>query len=212
MPLSDEAFRIELEYINCTAYKFGYPDHIIKGIFERIKAKHLQDLAYKTGNITDVCNIDRYHSVKYFDDPYLLNKMVKIYKRHNHLLGFNNVTIADHLRTSLERIDVKSQSGVYKISCRDCDAIYIGETGRQVATRVKEHVRDYVKSNMGRHLLAYNHKLDEDKVVILHKTKKGPLQMCWETYEIYKCIKSNNVRCLNDKIQANLNPLYRPFI
>ena len=27
----------------------------------------------------------------------------------------------------------------YKIPCRDCDAVYIGETGRSLKTRKREH-------------------------------------------------------------------------
>ena len=35
----------------------------------------------------------------------------------------------------------KDNSGlVYQISCRDCDAVYIGETGRSLKTRKHEHI------------------------------------------------------------------------
>ena len=35
----------------------------------------------------------------------------------------------------------KGKSGlVYQISCRDCDAVYIGETGRSLETRKREHI------------------------------------------------------------------------
>ena len=34
---------------------------------------------------------------------------------------------------------------VYQISCRDCNAVYVGETGRSVGTRKREHA-DAVKT------------------------------------------------------------------
>ena len=41
---------------------------------------------------------------------------------------------------------VHEKSGlVYQISCCDCDATYIGETGRSITTRKREHV-DAVKN------------------------------------------------------------------
>ena len=40
----------------------------------------------------------------------------------------------------------KEKSGlVYQISCRDCEAVYIGETGRSLETRKSEHI-DAVKN------------------------------------------------------------------
>ena len=40
----------------------------------------------------------------------------------------------------------KEKSGlVYQISCRDCDAVYIGETDRSLETRKREHI-DAVKN------------------------------------------------------------------
>ena len=40
----------------------------------------------------------------------------------------------------------KEKSGlVYQISCRDCDALYVGETGRSLETRKREHI-DAVKN------------------------------------------------------------------
>ena len=47
------------------------------------------------------------------------------------------------------------QIDVYKITCEQCDSVYIGETGRKFSTRMKEHAkskakRDY-KSLYGKH-------------------------------------------------------------
>ncbi|UYV72368.1 hypothetical protein LAZ67_9002823 [Cordylochernes scorpioides] len=48
----------------------------------------------------------------------------------------------EHPITRLHRSAVVQSSGgsVYSVSCNDCNASYIGETGRSVATRMTEHV------------------------------------------------------------------------
>ena len=54
---------------------------------------------------------------------------------------------------------------VYKISCRDCNAVYVSETGRSVRTRKREHA-DAVKtfntkkSALSQHVLDFDHKID----------------------------------------------------
>ena len=38
--------------------------------------------------------------------------------------------------------DEKKTGVVYKIPCKNCPKVYIGQTGRQLGTRVKEHQTD----------------------------------------------------------------------
>jgi len=47
-----------------------------------------------------------------------LNRFVKVLKDQDHILSKNNV--------------------IYKISCNDCDASYVGQTKRQLKTRTQE--------------------------------------------------------------------------
>ena len=61
---------------------------------------------------------------------------------------------------------------VYQISCRDCNAVYVGETGRSVRTRKREHA-DAVKtfntkkSALSQHVMEFDHRIDWDNVKIL---------------------------------------------
>ena len=61
---------------------------------------------------------------------------------------------------------------------------------------------------MGRHLHLHGHELDISNIKLLHKTKKGSLQLCWESAEIHKCMKDQNIICLNDKTHTFSNTLY----
>ncbi|XP_071582148.1 uncharacterized protein [Temnothorax nylanderi] len=63
---------------------------------------------------------------------------------------------------------------VYKINCKDCDASYVGQTGRQLQTRVKEHESQIRRSGGGNsvvteHRVECNHDFDWNDVKILDK-------------------------------------------
>jgi len=59
-----------------------------------------------------------------------------------------------------------------KISCHDCDASYIGQTKRQLRTRIKEHLSDIRKktgspSVITEHRLNHNHDFEWDNIKII---------------------------------------------
>ena len=65
------------------------------------------------------------------------------------------------------------QAGVvYKIPCSDCSKSYIGQTGRTLAQRVKEHQRavrtfDVNVSALAEHVISTNHKIDWDNTTVI---------------------------------------------
>ena len=61
---------------------------------------------------------------------------------------------------------------VYKISCNNCDASYVGQTGRQLKSRITEHRnhirhKTSVRSVITEHSLQCNHEFQWDYVKIL---------------------------------------------
>ena len=69
----------------------------------------------------------------------------------------------------------KEKSGlVYQISCRDCDAVYIGEIRRSFETRKREHIDavknfDLKKSALCQHVAENDHFIDWDNAKILRR-------------------------------------------
>ena len=58
------------------------------------------------------------------------------------------------------------------IPCRDCDAVYIGETGRSLKTRKREHFDAVKRMNVKKfalcqHIADFNHFIAWDKAKIL---------------------------------------------
>ena len=60
------------------------------------------------------------------------------------------------------------QGAVYKIKCYDCQASYIGETGRNLSTRLTEHKRATRNGDVNNHIaerhLKTKHQIDGDPV------------------------------------------------
>ena len=62
----------------------------------------------------------------------------------------------------------KSESPcVYRVKCRDCCESYIGETGRTVRIRAKEHSRLKEYSAVTDHLRKTGHSIDFDNPIVL---------------------------------------------
>ena len=77
-----------------------------------------------------------------------------------------------HQTTLLFKINSIISGLVYQISCRDCNAVYVGETGPSVRTRKREHA-DAVKtfntkkSAMSQRIMDFDHGIYWDSVKIL---------------------------------------------
>ena len=62
---------------------------------------------------------------------------------------------------------------MYKIPCVDCDWCYIGETGRCLETRKKEHIKNVKTfasgSNNAKHAWSFNHNIDFNNSTVIDK-------------------------------------------
>ena len=62
--------------------------------------------------------------------------------------------------------------GVYEIQCETCDKIYVGESGRDLEKRVKEHKRDIKnaeeKNAMFVHVRDFDHPIDFKNAKIVY--------------------------------------------
>ena len=113
-------------------------------------------------------------------------------------------TLSSIFRKPKDSIDFEEKRGlVYQISCRDCDAIYIGETGRSVKTRKREHVSavrnfDPKKSALCQHVLEYDHVIDWENVKILKSEPHANRRRTGESFLINQKAKEFNVLNRND--------------
>ena len=98
---------------------------------------------------------------------------------------------------------MKSQGWFIKISCCDCDAVYIGETGRSIPTRKREHVDaaknlDVKKSALCQHVLDKDHLIEWGNVEILKRKSHWHRRCVAEEFLINQKALSMNVLNRND--------------
>ena len=70
----------------------------------------------------------------------------------------------------------KEEGVVYKVNCKNCENIYIGETRFKMKKRIEEHkkvvgVRRISNSAMARHVEEFDHEIDWEKTIGLEKEK-----------------------------------------
>ena len=84
---------------------------------------------------------------------------------------------------------------VYEISCKNCPSKYIGETGRLLDARLKEHRKDVREqkelSHIAMHVSNYGHTFDFDNAAVLHVDSNYSKRKTLESY--YTCANRNSI-------------------
>lgn len=207
IPMTQADYIDELHTIIDIAHANGYHENLIHKINKKIKYKqtrlNLSTLSNREKNMT------KYISLQYNKNT--SNVARKIMRHHGYTIAHKtNNTIAKNLRehNNTNTLD----SGIYKLSCNDCNDFYIGQTGRSFIQRFKEHTMEinhtHPKSNYAQHLKVNNHTYTdiENNLSIIHRMRKSTMMDRREEYEIY--INRNNPHILNDKINSKTNRIY----
>ena len=98
--------------------------------------------------------------------------IARILQPYNIRVAHKPITTLRHLLTNVKDRDEPNnrQGAVYKIKCSDCQASYIGETGRNFNTRLTEHKRATRNGDVNNHISEHrltNHKIDWDSAECL---------------------------------------------
>jgi len=121
------------------------------------------------------------------------------------------------IKKGKDKLNTKSNTEiVYKIGCKDCDKVYIGQTKRHLETRIKEH-KNNIKNPSGNYSVVTNHRLSEehdfkwDEPIILHKERNRRKREIAEMFFIKKYMKTKTSLNLQRDTE-NLNPIYDRLI
>ena len=93
-------------------------------------------------------------------------RIARILKPYNIRVAHKAITTLRRLLTNVKDKDKPEdrQGAVYKIKCCDCQASYIGETGRNLSTRLTKHKRATrngdVNNHIAEHHLQTKHQID----------------------------------------------------
>jgi len=135
----------------------------------------------------------------------------KTLDRHNIKLAFKTTNKVRNILQNNTRVNGKfDRPGVYRIGCKDCNSVYIGQTGRTFKTRFKEHRPDprttHQKSSFSQHLVDLGDigtSLD-----ILHVCSKGRKLVTLEELEIYRHFQENHNTILNEKLKFSSHVIF----
>ena len=118
-------------------------------------------------------------------------------------------TIGNLLSHKNPNPDKYSMSGIYKLTCPDCNKAYVGQTGRRFVTRFKEHEKAFRynshTSSFAKHLHEEAHSFGpmNNIMQILHYHSKGPHLNTFERFHIHAEFTANNHLNENQTIFPN---------
>jgi hypothetical protein len=89
-------------------------------------------------------------------------------------MAYSRASDLKFVKIHKDDLDKLSHSNVfYRISCRDCEAFYVGRTKKQLKTRLQEHKNDIKESSslfiISRHRLSSYHEFDWNGIEILNE-------------------------------------------
>lgn len=143
-------------------------------------------------------------------------KTANKFKKFNVKVAFKtNNNLSSILCPKIENHYMYNKSGVYKISCDDCDNYYIGQTVN-FNKRFKNHMSAWKnnkpeRSNVAKHLLDNKHKLKciENNLSILQLCNKGNTMNAWEELFIYREKCKDRNKLINEHVNFDSSNLYR---
>ena len=203
-PLHINEYNDELNIIKHIAIANGYKPNIIDQLIHKHKNKNK--------NMIHNSNIDT--NIKFAAANYtniLPDTLLYEFKKLNINVSFRtNNNIYKFLQNHHHVDTFHSKSGIYKITCNDCDMIYIGQTGRTFLQRYKEHLPTKknllkLKSNYAKHIIDNRHKYSDinTNMQVIKFCNKGKYMNAYEEFYIYKQYKENPQILLNDQLKMS---------
>ncbi|XP_067216923.1 reticulocyte-binding protein homolog 1 isoform X1 [Linepithema humile] len=195
----------------------GYP---LKFIFENMRNR------INKYNNDKKSTVNKEHSKKteekekkYFTIPYMKNdtkKLEKKIKEHGFSPAYScHNKLNTYIKTGKDKLEHKKQNDiVYQINCNQCEATYIGQTGRQLQIRIKEHRKDINKktgtlSVISEHKIKYNHEFEWDNVKILDKEPTYRKRLISEMIHIKRHTQAINKQSDTDFLPNTYLPTLR---
>ena len=140
-----------------------------------------------------------------------IRSITNIFKNTQIRIAFKSTNTLSQLLVNTK--DTKPEvSGIYRLTCETCQGVYIGQTGRSIEARYKEHMR-YIKTNNPQsayalHILNNRHEYGPMNRVmkILKPCRKGKLMNTWETMFIQ--LHHRNRSLITEQQRSEHNPLY----
>ena len=190
----------ELSYVNNILKLNGYNNNIIDKISNQIEHPPIND--------------NEPNDFKYISAPYIRGtseRTARILKKHKIKLAHKPTrSLKSELTHVKDKQLAQNKAGVvYKLDCNECNAVYVGETGRQVKDRMREHQNDIAKSKplskVYNHVNDLGHSFNFDNVSVLASSSHAKIRLNLES--IHSDLQSNSINR-----SLTLNPIYHSVL
>ena len=142
--------------------------------------------------------------------------LTKIFKHTDlHIAYRTNNTLQKHLSYNTTQVDKYTLSGIYRLTCPNCNRAYVGQTGRDFHTRYKEHFRAFQhntqQSKFAQHVTKHGHAFSSinSTMEIMQLHRKSTNLNTLVKFYIHKEFVSNNH--LNEEY-ANNNQIFTTIL
>ena len=143
------------------------------------------------------------------------------------ILRKNGVSVAHKPKNTLhgaltkvkDKEKPEEQAGVvYNVRCKDCDAHYVGETGKRLSSRVQEHQRAInrkdISSAIFKHCEEHRHEVDWQGAEVVYRDSRKSSRLFLEAWasdstSINRCINLNPVYQASRERAAGLQASHR---
>ena len=194
--LSDKKFHKDnIRLVQNILIANNYPQHFIHKYINKRK-NLLQHCDFNLSNIKK--SINSQHSNKVFIKiPFKYG----IYNKIKKVLNNDKYKTIPLLNKDLSKFIIKGKINhklnktgvVYKIKCKDCNCVYIGETKRSLFMRINEHKRDKT-SVIATHCNDNNHSFDFKKLYIIDEERGWTKRKISESINIHMHNPTLNVK------------------
>ena len=207
---SKENLTQELKKVETSLEINGYNKNIIKTCRKTSENITNRNLANNRNESTEKA---RYISVPYIREA--SERVSRLLKPYNIKLGNKPTnTIKSKLCHPKDKIlDQDKNEIIYEIKCKDCDAQYIGETGKELNKRVTEHKNAVRRkdrlSKIYNHCSSTQHEFDFDNSRVLNRHKYDKNRRVLESF--YSHVNQNSINRYTD-IHTTYIPLVNEIL
>jgi len=207
LPLTKERRTHEWKTIQNIARNNNFPNKLITNLKQQIQPNTTHQKSDRKENI----NNTKWATFTYYSPK--VRKVTNIFKQTDIKIAFkNNNTISQILRPkATNNTPIYNKSGIYKLTCKTCQHVYVGQTSRNLKQRYQEHIR-YIRNNdpqsaFAQHILNNQHEYGtiEEIMKLLKPTNHTSMLIPYELFFIQS--HHQHGQLISEQNPGELNPL-----
>ena len=204
-PLTAERRTLEIRRIKDIAELNGFSTGLVDKLVHRFQSK----IDFKNATtFRPTTQEKKYAKIPYY--PNLHKGLNSLFKKVGVTLAHSNPhNIRSLLGNPKSKETPMNKSGIYEISCVDCEKMYIGQTKRKLVTRFKEHIAHFKYNRRGRssvadHIFDTGHRIFEDNVKLVKEIHNSNLLNAFESITIAKVPETKKLNSDNGPLENSI--------